>query len=75
MEEIKIPSKANQRTQSNEIKDHFYFLGEMVSAKELNSILPFYNCDEIGHEANMWDSVCLDESCKFKGLACARCAF
>lgn len=38
-------------------------------------MLPFYKCDEIGHEANIWDLVCIEPSCKLKGMACGRCVY
>jgi len=37
------------------MKEHFHFVGKMISDKEIDSFLPFFQCDEIGHDELMLD--------------------
>lgn len=39
----------------SELKDHFHFIGKKLSEKDLDSFLPFFQCDEIGHEELLLD--------------------
>ncbi|KAL4509136.1 hypothetical protein ABPG72_018067 [Tetrahymena utriculariae] len=55
------------------IKEHFHFIGKKITEKEIDSFLPFFNCDEIGHDDLQLDQVCLDQNCSRKGLTCPRC--
>ena len=36
-------------------------------------MLPYFYCNESGHEPNLLDSVCMDPTCVYKGLSCVRC--
>ena len=72
MEAVKIPVKASLRPNSD-VREHLTFVGNKISNAELDSSLPFFYCDEPGHEPNYLDSVCLDHICHLKGLACQRC--
>lgn len=74
MEEIKIPVKSSVREDPS-IKDHFYFIGNKISQKEIQSMVPFFYCDEIGHETQQLDEVCLEAACNNRGLTCPRCVF
>lgn len=40
--------------------DYFAFLGRKISEQEIQSMLPFFDCDEPGHTGNALDQVCLD---------------
>ncbi|CAD8153886.1 unnamed protein product [Paramecium pentaurelia] len=55
--------------------DYFAFLGKKISDHEIQSMLPFFDCEEPGHQGNALDQVCLDSECKYKGLCCVRCQY
>lgn len=55
--------------------DYFQYLGKQISTQEITSMLPYFDCDEPGHDGNALDQVCLQPDCKFKGLTCVRCQY
>ncbi|EGR28738.1 hypothetical protein IMG5_169350 [Ichthyophthirius multifiliis] len=59
--------------QEHNIRDHFHFVSKKITINELDSFLPYYKCDEIGHEELILDQVCIDDICQHKGLTCPRC--
>ncbi len=58
-----------------EAQDYFEFLGKKISEKDINSNLPFFQCEINGHKEQSLDHVCLDSNCKSKGLTCPRCVY
>ncbi|KRX07003.1 WD40-repeat-containing domain [Pseudocohnilembus persalinus] len=74
MDDIKLPTRAYLRKEAHEdIKGHFHFIGNQISDNELKSAIPFFYCEENGHEQNQLDCVCVEENCSYKGLTCFRC--
>jgi hypothetical protein len=62
MEDVRIPQRHNMRSASD-AREHLAFIGNKIGQHELDSALPFFYCDEPGHDPNLLDSVCMDVIC------------
>lgn len=56
MEDLSLPVRAEFRSQAD-LKNHFHFIGNKISQKELDSAIPFFYCEENGHKENQLDQV------------------
>ena len=53
-----IPSKNLMSLNENE--RYFNFLGTKISEYEINSHIPFFNCQVDGHKEHLLDSICIN---------------
>ncbi len=51
------------------------YVSNLIKQRDLKSFLPFFNCEESGHENNNLDIVCIDPNCSLRGLLCFRCQY
>ena len=62
-------------TKKEDDQKYFDYISSLIKNKDLNSLTPYYLCEEEGHETNQLDIICLDADCKHKGLICFRCQY
>lgn len=62
-------------TKKEDEQKYFDYISSLIKSKDLNSMIPYYLCEEDGHQTNQLDIVCLDPECKHQGLICFRCQY
>ena len=65
-------SKFSPQKKEKNDQDYFDYISSLIKSKDLNSLTPYYLCEEEGHQTNQLDIVCLSPDCKFPGLMCFR---
>lgn len=65
----------SSNNKSDEDNKYFNYISSLIKSKDLQSLTPYYLCEEEGHQTNQLDIVCLDADCKHKGLICFRCQY
>jgi len=68
-------SKFSPQKKEKNDQDYFDYISSLIKSKDLNSLTPYYLCEEEGHQTNQLDIVCLSPDCKFPGLMCFRCQY
>ena len=67
--------KQQRKDPKTDDKEYFDYISSLIRSKDLNSLTPYYLCEEEGHQTNQLDIVCLAPDCKFRGLTCFRCQY